>query len=81
MSENSQHERPTKRKRRPIYSKADKNAIIDSTMHPLSEVHPLFILVDGLLHAANERNPSESLRKFVKYNLPELLKRILEEHD
>jgi len=37
------------------------------------------VLVDGALHAANELDPIESFIKFLKYNAPELLKRILKE--
>jgi hypothetical protein len=42
-------------------------------MHPLAKQHPLFEFVDGLLHALNEKNPEESVAKFIRYNLPKLL--------
>jgi len=38
-----------------------------------------FVIVDGVLHALNEQDPVESFVKFLKYNAPELLKRILKE--
>jgi hypothetical protein len=37
------------------------------------------ILIDGALHALNEQDPIESFVKFLRYNAPELLKRILKE--
>lgn len=34
------------------------------------------VLVDGILHGMVEKDPPESLRKFVKYNLPKIVKEI-----
>ena len=62
-----------------IYSKSDKNVIIDSVVHPLADEHWSFILVDGVLHAINEEDPIQSFVKFLRYNAPELLKRLLKE--
>ena len=62
-----------------LYSKSDKNAIIDSIVHPLAEEHWSFVLIDSALHALNEQDPVQSFIKFLKYNAPELLKRILKE--
>jgi hypothetical protein len=76
---NSPRERKTRRKR--TYSRGDVNAIVDAICHPLADEHWVFVLVDGLCHAAVEDNPKESLAKFVRYNLPELLKRILKEKE
>jgi len=61
------------------YSKSEKNAIIDSMVHPLADQHWGFILIDGVLHALNEEDPVESFIKFLRYNAPELLKRLLKE--
>lgn len=68
-----------RRKSQSIYSKSEKNAIIDSVVHPLADEHWSFVIVDGVLHAFNEEDPIQSLFKFLKYNGPELLKRILKE--
>ncbi len=68
-----------RRKRRTIYSKSEKNAIIDSIVHPWADEHWGFVIVDGVLHALNEQDPVESFVKFLKYSAPELLKRILKE--
>jgi len=70
-----------RRKRASIYTKAERNIIIDSAIHPLAEQHWAFVALDSLLHAANEigNDPKEILYKFLRYNAPELLKRILRE--
>jgi hypothetical protein len=57
--------------------KTDKgklNKLIDDLIHPHFREYPALIIVDGLLHAMVEQNPDASLRKFIKYNVPELLK-------
>jgi len=81
VSQQGRKKRRTRRKDRAIYSKSQINYIIDSTMHPLSERNWIFVLADGLLHAANESDgdPIETLLKFAKYNLPELLRRLLKQ--
>jgi len=56
-------------------TKGELNRLIDSLMHPHFEEYPALIIVDGLLHAIVEQNPNVSLTKFVKYNVPKLLKR------
>src|SRR5207237_9880913 len=69
----------SRQKRKGIYSKSEKNAIIDSVIHPWADEHWGFVIVDGVLHALNEQDPVESFAKFLKFNAPELLKRILKE--
>jgi hypothetical protein len=69
--------RRTRQKRKGLYSKSEKNLIIDSLVHPLADSHWGFVIADGVLHALNEEDPIQSLFKFLKYNAPELLKRIL----
>ena len=58
------------------YTKGELNKLIDSVCHPLSKKNEGFILVDGLLHAMVEQNPSETVKKFIKYNLPKILEQI-----
>ena len=67
----------TRQKRKGLYSKSEKNAIIDSVVHPWADEHWGFVIVDGVLHALNEQDPVESFIKFLKFNAPELVKRIL----
>src|SRR5205807_9071441 len=79
IAQNPRRKKKTRRKRKSLYSKSEKNAIIDSLVHPLADEHWSFVIVDGVLHAVNEEDPIQSLFKFLKYNAPELLKRILKE--
>jgi hypothetical protein len=58
------------------YSKGELNKLIDSLIHPLSKTDKSFILVDGFLHGLVEQNPPASVKKFIKYNLPELIKQL-----
>jgi hypothetical protein len=68
----------TSRKRRSsrIYTEGELNALIDAIVHPLAKSSPYVMLIDGLLHALVEKNPSESTLKFIKYNLPKLLEQM-----
>jgi len=79
ISQGDRRKKTIRGKSKRIYSKSDKNAIIDSIVHPLAEEHWSFVLIDSALHALNEQDPVQSFIKFLKYNAPELLKRILKE--
>lgn len=72
-----------KRKRKPNspYSKGQANYAIDSLIHPLYEKSKGFVLLDTLLHCVNERNIRVSTKKFLRYNMPELLKAVFEKID
>jgi len=61
------------------YTKGELNKLIDSLCHPLFKTNEGYILVDGLLHGLVEQNPPITIRKFVKYNLPTLIKQIEKE--
>lgn len=65
----------SKQKRRHLYTEGERNKLIDSIMDPLSGQDDIFILFDSLLHFLNEGDPEESMIKFTKYTLPELLRR------
>src|SRR5438309_8043325 len=79
VAQHKDKNRRTRQKRKGPYSKSEKNAIIDSVVHPWADEHWSFVIVDGILHAFNEEDPVQSLIKFLRYNAPELLKRILKE--
>jgi hypothetical protein len=81
VAQHGRRKRRTRRKGRAIYSTYEVNSIIDATIHPLASKSWAFVIIDGLLHAANEGegDPIEILLKFVKYNMPELLKRLLKQ--
>ena len=66
----------TKVRRRKPYSRGELNNLIDSLIHPLYRKSDGFRLVDGLLHALAEGNPSLSLKKFFKYNSDAIIKKI-----
>jgi hypothetical protein len=56
--------------------KGNANMLIDELVHPYFKENPSFIFLDGFLHATVEQNPNGSLRKFLRYNLPELQKHL-----
>ena len=64
-----------RRKRRGIkVTKGDLNRLIDDVFHHHFSENVGFVIVDGLLHAVVERNPEESIRKFVRFNVPVLVR-------
>lgn len=52
---------------------SDLNRLIDTLLHPYFKDKRVVIL-DGIAHAVVESDLKRSIRKFVKYNLKELLK-------
>ena len=66
-------------KKSATYSKGDLNKMVDTLIHPLSKTDKRFILVDGFLHGLIERDPPTTIKKFLKYNLPEILKQLEKE--
>ena len=60
ISQGDRRKKMIKGKSKRIYNKSDKNAIIDSIVHPLAEEHWSFVLIDGALHALNEQDPAQS---------------------
>jgi hypothetical protein len=47
--------------------------MVDALLHPLAKVDPCFLVLDGILHGLIERNPSETVVKFIQHNLPTLI--------
>jgi len=76
----SKRKRISKVQRKKIYTKGEINILIDSTMHPLKKVHWAFSLLDEAMHMINEGDIEQSLYKFAKYSLPELVKRFLKKN-
>ena len=65
----------SRRKRRGIkVTKGDLNRLIDDVFHRHFSENVGFVIVDGLLHAVVERNPEESVRKFVRFSVPVLVR-------
>jgi hypothetical protein len=59
-----------------LYTKGELNKFIDSLCHPPSKKDMGFMLVDGLLHGLVEQDPPTSVKKFIRYNLPRLIKQL-----
>jgi len=55
-------------------AKGELNRLIDDLVHPYFEKYPASVILDGLLHAVVEHDPEVSLRKFLRYNTPRLLR-------
>src|SRR2546426_6450985 len=51
IAKNDRRKKTTRGKSKSIYSKSEKNSIIDSVVHPLADEHWGFIVIDCLLHA------------------------------
>jgi len=67
--------RRSRRKRQGIkVTKGDLNRLIDDIFHKRFSENLGFVIVDGLLHAVVERKPDESIRKFVRFNVPVLVR-------
>lgn len=63
-----------RKRRKAEFSKGELNRIVDAIFHPLVKKDSRFIWLDTAAHALVEQNPSETIRKFCKYNLPKLMK-------
>lgn len=62
-------------KRRSLsFRKGTANMFIDAFLHSHFSENVGVIFLDGLLHVAVEKNPKESFRKFVRFNVPALLR-------
>jgi hypothetical protein len=67
-----------KKRRKKPYTKGQVKYIVDDVVHPWFAEHLGFVLVDEVLHAVVEQNSGVVARKFLRYNLPEIIKRIAE---
>ena len=52
--------------------------MIDCLIHPLFDLNPAFNLVDAILHGFVEQNPPEAALKFLRYNLPWIIRELVE---
>jgi len=55
-------------------TKGQLNKLIDDLVHPFFKENESLIIVDGVLHGLVEQNPPLSFKKFIKYNLPLMMK-------
>jgi len=63
--------------RQNLYSRGDANRAVDALVHPLIKQNKIFLVVDELAHIAIEGNVEESIVKFTRYRLPELVRELL----
>ena len=54
--------------------RGELNRLIDRLLHPHFRDYPALILLDGVLHAMVEQDLNVTIRKFVRYNLPKILR-------
>ena len=71
------HSEKRRKKRRRQYSSGELNRLIDDLIHPLTRQKPELIILDTLLHGMVEQNPSETMIKFIRYNLPQIIEKIM----
>jgi hypothetical protein len=64
-------------KKKSKYSKGEINKLIDKIFHPMYKKNESFRLLDGLAHGLVEQDPKMSLKKFVRYNFPDLIEKLL----
>jgi hypothetical protein len=69
--------RKRSRSRSRPYTTGEVNRMVDALLHPLAEVDPAFLVLDGVVHCMIEQNPPESVLKFIHHNLPKLLWEIM----
>jgi hypothetical protein len=73
---------PKKRIRKPRkgrpFSTGQMNKLIDDVIHPFYKKSQWYRVADGILHGLIEKDIPVSAKKFVKYNMPEIVKKILE---
>lgn len=53
------------------------NKLLDDLVHPFYEDSQWIRVADGLLHGLVEKNPRATAKKFVQYNVPAVVKKIL----
>lgn len=70
-----------RRSRKTVYTKGELNKMVDSALHPLFEHSPIFVAVDEAAHALIEQDLRESLLKFLRYSLPVLVRKLIENVD
>ena len=65
------------RKKGTVYSDGELNKLVDSVMHPIARDDPWFWVADTLLHAMVEQDPNLTVRKFLRYSAPKIVRQVL----
>jgi hypothetical protein len=70
---------PKKRARSPSRpcTTGELNKTVDALWHPLADLKPAFLVLDGAVHGIIEQNPHDSVVKFIHRNPPRLLLKFL----
>ena len=69
-----------KRSERPLYTKGELNKIVDGLLHPPFTKNPEYIiLLDTFVHVLIEQDSSETIQKFIRYNLPKIIHSLMKE--
>jgi len=69
----------TKTHKRRTYSAGELNRLVDDFIHPLYKRSEWFRMADAVLHGLVEKNVEVTVKKFARYNVPDVVKKILEE--
>lgn len=75
MAVNGMMKKKRKKRHLELYTVGQLNEIVDSFVHPFFDKGNSFVILDGIVHALLEHDIPASARKFVRYNLPKMLKR------
>ena len=68
--------RRKRKKTRRFYTEGQLNRLIDDLCHPFFKENTAFVLVDGILHGIVEKDPPLTVKKFMRYDFPKLLKEL-----
>jgi hypothetical protein len=75
MAVNGMVKRRRKKRYLGLYTTGELNRITDAALHPFFGEENSLVILDGAVHAFLEKDVPRSVGKFIKYNLPQLLKR------
>jgi hypothetical protein len=59
------------------FTDGEFNKLIDSLMHPPARDNLWFWALDGVLHGMVEQDPELTVRKFLRYNAPKIIRQVL----
>jgi hypothetical protein len=74
MAVSGRMKRRRKKRYLTLYTTGELNKIVDSFIHPFFGNEDSYIILDGALHALLEKDFPMSAEKFIRYNLPQLLR-------
>ena len=60
------------RRKDQIFTSGELNKIIDSLLHPMAKVDMRYWAADLFFHAVVEQDPSVTVQKFIRYDVPKI---------